>query len=157
MFFSGCKKPVNLQSEWLDTQINIDGNDIDWKEYPFFYDEQTRTDIGLYNDDKNLYLCFLNMDKDIQNQILRKGLYIWFNKTGGKEKELALCFPEGGGFGSPGGRGRFDGPPDRSRGMPLPTDMSSDITGPPEGRPVDPNMPQGRSFPQGSTPASRLN
>ncbi len=165
LFFvgNGCKKTIELQSEWLDKKIEIDGRDIDWKDYPFFYDEKTRTCIGLYNDDKNLYMCFQTMDKDIQNQILRQGLYIWFNKTGGKEKELALCFPEGGGFGGPGGRGGpggFGGPgglPDSSRGMPdPPSDMPSEMSGPPEGRPDSSNMPPGRPAPQGFTRDARL-
>lgn len=150
LFLNGCNDPVDLQSKWLDKEIVIDADDNDWKDYPFLYDEKTRSLIGFYNDDKNLYVCFQTMDKDIQRQLISQGLYIWFNKTGGKEKELALCFPEGGGFGGLGGPG---GPPDMSSGMPgSPPDMS----GTQGGRSEDRNMPPKRPFPQGSTPDARL-
>jgi hypothetical protein len=129
LFLNGCKEPVDLQSRWLDKEIVIDANDIDWQDYPLFYDEKTRSCIGVYNDDANLYLCFQTMDEDIQRQLLSQGLFVWFNKTGGKDKELCVCFPTGGRSNGPGG------PPGRL----------SDMPGPPTDRPSgDRNMPPGR-------------
>jgi len=94
------------------------------------------------------------MDEKIQREILSQGLYIWFNKTGGKEKDLALCFPAGGGFGGPGGPG---GSPDRSRGMPgPPPDMSSEISGPSGDIPERGSMSDRRPFLRGATPDSKL-
>jgi hypothetical protein len=131
LFLNGCKEPLELQSKWLDKEIVIDANDNDWQDYPFFYNEKTRSRIGVYNNDANLYLCFQTMDEDIQRQILSQGLFVWFNKTGGEEKELCVCFP----------RGRrlygLGGPPGRSPDRPDP---------PTERAPGDRNMPPGRPF-----------
>lgn len=148
---NGCKL-VELQSKWLDREIIIDGNGIDWKDYPFFYDEKTRSNIGLYNDDTSLYLCFQTMDEKIQKQILDNGLYVWFNQTGKKDKERALCFPERGDSRRPGGP-----PPGMPGGLPdIPSDRSADISGFPKGKADDPGRHPTRSFPQGSTPAERV-
>jgi hypothetical protein len=93
LFINGCKEPVEFQSKWLDRKIVIDANDEDWANYPFFYDEKSSSRMGMYNDDKNLYIYFQTTDTDIQQRITGQGLFLWFNKTGKKDKELALCFP----------------------------------------------------------------
>jgi hypothetical protein len=130
LFLDGCKEPVDLQSRWLDKEIVIDANDNDWQDYPLFYDEKTRSCIGVYNDDTNLYLCFQTMDEDIQRQILSQGLFVWFNSTGGKDKQFGVCFPTGrrsyglGGF------------PGRSPDIPgTPPGGSSDMSGTPADKP----------------------
>lgn len=145
IFLNGCNKPVNIQSKWLDRKIVIDADDKDWMGYPYYYDEKTRSCIGIYNDNENLYLCFQTMDKGIQREILGRGLYIWFNKTGKKDKKLGICFPSGRRFGRPG-----DGHFDRTSGMPgHPPDMPSNMSSPPGDRPDDQMIPQGRSFTKG--------
>ncbi len=115
VLLNGCKAPVELQSKWLEKKIVIDGNDTDWANYPFFYNEKTRSCMGIYNDSENIYIHFQTMDRDIQKEIERRGLTIWFNEEDGKEKELGFCFPAGGGpgrFGMPHGRdGNMPGPP----------------------------------------------
>ncbi len=145
IFLSGCNKPVNIQSKWLDRKIVIDADDKDWKDYPYYYDEKTRSCIGVYNDNENLYLCFQTMDKDIQREILSRGLYIWFNKTGKKDKDLGICFPSGGRFDGPWG-GRFDSAsamPGRS------PDMSSNMSGPSGDSPDERMMSHEHSFQKG--------
>jgi hypothetical protein len=142
LFLVGCKEPVDLQSRWLDKDIVIDAKDEDWQDYPLFYDEKTRSCIGLYNDNENLYLCFQTMDEDIQRQILSQGLFVWFNSTGGKDKQFGLRFPTGRGSYGPGG---FPGRPSDMTGPPA--ERSSDMSGPlGDSSSGDRNMPPGRSF-----------
>jgi hypothetical protein len=93
VFFNGCKEPVDIHSKWLDKKIVIDADDADWVNYPFFYDVKSSSGIGLYNDDKNLFIYFQTTDKDLIRQISGQGVFLWFNKTGKKDKELALFFP----------------------------------------------------------------
>jgi hypothetical protein len=76
VLLNGCKEPVELQSKWLDRRIVIDGDDIDWSNYPYFYDKKTQSCLGLYNDSENIYIHFQTMDRDIQKQIERMGLTI---------------------------------------------------------------------------------
>ncbi len=121
VLLSGCREQISTQSRWLDRVIVIDAKDTDWIDYPYYYDKKTSSSIGLYNDDKNLFIYLQTSDKDIQRRILGQGLFVWFNKTGKKDKELALNFPSGRRF------GRFEGtPPDAGSGKPNPPpDMSS--------------------------------
>ncbi len=146
----GCKEPIDLKSRWLDKEIIIDANDNEWTDFPFYNDKKTRTCVGIYNDDANLYVCLRNMDKDIQRKITGQGLYIWFNKTGGKDKQLAVVYPIGG---EPGWLGGPQDSPTSMQGNPI--DRSSDMPGPSsEGPSNDQNMPQMKPF--GHDSASKL-
>ncbi|MDM7919954.1 MAG: hypothetical protein QUS12_12410, partial [Methanosarcina sp.] len=98
---------------------------IDWANYPYFYDKKTQSCLGLYNDSENIYIHFQTMEREIQKEIERMGLTIWFNEQGGKEKELGLCFPAG------GGPGRFAIPGRDSNMSGLPLGMPEDISAPP--------------------------
>lgn len=130
LFFTGCKKPVDLNSMWIDRGIVVDADDQDWKDYPFYYEEKTRSPIGLYNDNENLYICFQTMDEDVQRKITRQGLVVWFNQTGDKEKQLGISYPLGNQLSGPGG------PTDESSGRPgPPPERSSDISGHPSKSP----------------------
>jgi hypothetical protein len=145
LFINGCKEPVEFQSKWLDKKIIIDADDADWANYPFFYDEKTQSHMGIYNDSENLYIHFQTMDRKIQKQIERMGLTIWFNEQGGKEKDLGLCFPAGGG---PGG---FGMPFGRGSNMPgLPPGMPEEISAPPhEGMEAGEKMSPSKMAPRG--------
>jgi hypothetical protein len=145
LLLNGCKKPVDLNSKWIDKEIVIDADDQDWKDYPFYYDENPQSLIGLYNDSENLYICFQTMDEDVQRQITRMGLVIWFNQTGDKEKQLGIGYPLGRQPGGPSGpmdefSGRPSPPPERSSEM---SDHSPDMES------GDKNMPPKRPFVQG--------
>ncbi|MBN1907742.1 MAG: hypothetical protein JW927_21890 [Deltaproteobacteria bacterium] len=144
VLLNGCKEPVELQSKWLDKKIVIDGDDIDWANYPYFYDEKTQSCLGFYNDSENIYIHFQTMDRDIQKEIERMGLTIWFNEQGGKEKELGLCFPAG------GGPGRFAAPPGRDSKMPgLPPGTPEEISAPPPEEMEAKEMPASKTAPRG--------
>lgn len=132
LVLSGCRKPVELKSRWMDREVIIDGNDSEWKDYPLYYDEETRSSIGFYNDSQNLYVFFKTMDEDLQWQILGRGIVMWFNKAGNKDKEWAIMFPMGRGPG-----GMHGGPPGRSQNKGKgngPPGGSPDMKGPPPDR-----------------------
>lgn len=84
------------------------------------------------------------MDRDIQKQIERMGLTIWFNEKGGKEKEVGLCFPAG------GGSGRVATPPKRGSNMPgPPPGMPEEISAPPPEEMEGREMPASKRAPHG--------
>jgi hypothetical protein len=130
LLLDGCKKPIDLKSKWIDREIVVDGHDQDWKDYPFYYDEKTRSCIGVYNDNENLYICFQSMDEDVQRKITRQGLVVWLNQTGDKEKQLGIGYPLGRQPGGPGGSmDEFSGRPGP------PPERSSDVSGHPSKSP----------------------
>jgi|GEM_PF-4071972 len=104
ILFSSCNEPANLQSRWRDRDIVVDGKDNEWQDCRLYTDQMTRTNIGIYNDDDYVYICFSTMDPDIQKAIVRQGFIIWFNETGGKGKALGVRYPIGASSGiGPGG------------------------------------------------------
>jgi hypothetical protein len=94
LLISGCREP-ELNSKWLDREINIDGLDNEWQDNRLHYDEVNRALIGVYNDKQYLYLRLSSRDKTMQRKILWLGLTVWFDNKGGKEKRFGIRYPLG--------------------------------------------------------------
>ncbi len=90
---TGCGDQ-NINSKWRTQNLTIDGNDSDWGNSLTFYDKLNAL-VGVENDNKFLYLCFVTTDQQLQNKILRMGLTVWFDKTGNNEKKFGIKFPIG--------------------------------------------------------------
>ena len=50
----GCKN-TQVQSQWSNNSIKIDGIDSDWQGMPLLYSEDLNASIGLTNDEEYLY------------------------------------------------------------------------------------------------------
>jgi len=90
---TGCGDQ-NINSQWKTQNIVIDGNDSDWGNSLKLYDKLNAL-VGVQNDDKFLYLCLVTTDQQLQNKILRRGLTIWFDKTGSNDKKFGIKYPIG--------------------------------------------------------------
>ena len=90
----GCNEP-KLKSKWRDRDILIDGVDKEWEDCRLYYDNDTRTSIGLFNDKDDLYVNFSTSDRMIQRQIIEQGFTVWLDSTGGKDKHLGIFYPTG--------------------------------------------------------------
>lgn len=95
ILLSSCNEQTNLQSKWRDKDITIDAGDNEWQDCQLYTDPITRTNIGIYNDDAYVYICFSTMDVNLQKAIVRQGFVIWFNETGGKDMALGVRYPIG--------------------------------------------------------------
>lgn len=95
MIFSliGCNE-LELKSQWLNREITIDGNSEDWLDTTMYFREED-VSIGLFNDDDFLYLCLTSKNANIRSQVMGRGLKIWFDPKGGKEKTFGIRFPLG--------------------------------------------------------------
>jgi hypothetical protein len=91
--FSRCTN-LEMDSLWLNRVITIDGSDVEW-ENAKAYVEKANVSIGAFNDGEFLYLCLLSMDRRIEGQIMRRGLTVWFDPKGGKDKSFGIHFPLG--------------------------------------------------------------
>lgn len=123
MFAGGCKRTVSVDSRWASEDIVVDGQDSEWRNGGLYYDEKTNTKIGIKNDAKNLYVCLICKDGNIQRQILQRGFTIWISRDKRKNKLWGLRYPTGAeGFGDmagPGGsegRGALNNPGNNSAG-----------------------------------------
>jgi hypothetical protein len=128
--FIGCSSAVQLTSAWKRTDIIIDGKQNDWQ--GDLYDlKKAKVTIGVRNDEKNLYLCFISTDKNVQRQIMSGGFTVWFDPTGGTDETYGIQFPvghtmKGGGPSSGGNAG--GAPPSMPENM-NGGEMSSDNSG----------------------------
>lgn len=91
---AGCNQ-VRVESLWKDRDIIIDGNDMEWINTKIIL-EKEHVAFGVFNDDNNLYIDLTTSDKQLQKQILGKGLTLFF---GTEETGFGIKYP----VASPGG------------------------------------------------------
>ena len=103
----GCGK-AELESRWRDREVAIDGSSADWDGALVSINDGAM-DVGLLNDDQNLYICLVAATRDDQIQMMAHGFTIWFDPDGGTEKTFGIRFP--GGLVSSGQKKRGQGPP----------------------------------------------
>ncbi|MBN1291699.1 MAG: hypothetical protein JXB48_07650 [Candidatus Latescibacteria bacterium] len=91
---AGCREP-KLESRWKNRDIVIDGDDSDWGNYIEFYDENTRIDLSLLNDNSDLYIKLDSRNKMLNRQIMSLGFTVWFDPKISKDKKFGIHFPLG--------------------------------------------------------------
>ena len=92
---SGSKhsKSNKLPGIWQIEPITVDGSNHDWPSpYPE-YDSKAMLGYAVSNDSKNLYITVETGDPATQLKILREGLTVWIDKTGGKDQVMAINYP----------------------------------------------------------------
>ena len=89
----GCGD-TKIDSKWRTQNIVIDGNESDWGNTLTYVDD-LKSLVGVENDDKNLYLCLVTTDQDLETKVLRMGLTVWFDNTAGNDKDFGIRFPIG--------------------------------------------------------------
>jgi hypothetical protein len=110
--FAGCGD-YELDSLWLgDSAITVDGDISDWRG-SLYYLEKEKASVGIQNDAEHLYICLITQDPTLSRQAVSRGLIIWFDPTGGKDKVFGINYPSGAGSGmrpQPGQRGQTPDP-----------------------------------------------
>ncbi len=101
---------LQVVSRWRDRPIAIDGRQDDWGSSGLtpFGDEPVSIDV--MNDADFLYVRLTASEAAIRNEILRRGLIVWFDPEGGTKKHFGIEYPvaEAGSFGE-GRYGRYGG------------------------------------------------
>jgi hypothetical protein len=95
----GCGE-AKLESRWRDREITVDGKRADW-EGALITINDGAMDVGVLNDEANLYVCLVAATREDQIQMMLGGLTLWFDPNGGKEETFGIRFPLGH---EPGGR-----------------------------------------------------
>lgn len=94
VLFSGCSA-VELYSDWSNRKITIDGKYSDWPNMQTYYSEKEKIVINLLNDNEYLYICLITRNRQIEVNLMEKGLVAWFDHTAKKNKTLGIRFPIG--------------------------------------------------------------
>ena len=91
----GCgNSKLELNSNWRDREITVDGNNADWLGAMLFFEEDN-VSVGLLNDENFFYICMIVEDQFMRTQVMRQGFTLWFDPEGGKEKTFGIKYPVG--------------------------------------------------------------
>lgn len=92
-FMVGCGT-LELNSDWRDREIIVDGSNDDWLGNMMYF-EKEYVSLGLLNDENFIYICLIAEDQIIRNQVMGQGFTLWFDPDGGKKKTFGIKFPIG--------------------------------------------------------------
>ena len=92
IFFSGCSSTEKLQSNWNNSKMKIDGDYSDWVNNLHAIKDEG-VSLGFKNDDKNLYICLMTVDRGKMMQMMRSGFIIWFYPTESDGKIFGIKYP----------------------------------------------------------------
>jgi hypothetical protein len=91
---SGCGGGNSLQSGWVDHDVTVDGDLQEWQGHLTLV-EDADVDLGVLNDDEYLYVSLVTASREAQRQIQMRGLIVWLDPTGEKEKTFGIRYPLG--------------------------------------------------------------
>lgn len=95
VFQVGCTTVgLNLDSNWRDREITIDGKNSEWIGAMWYFEDENIS-VGLRNDENFFYMCMIAEDPIIRAQVMRQGFTVWFDPDGGNEKTFGIKFPVG--------------------------------------------------------------
>lgn len=95
-FLAGCGT-IDIKSRWRDRDVVIDGKNTEWRYLTVLDDKETS--VGALNDGNFVYLILITSNRDLHNQVMRRGLTFWFDHDGGTDKKFGVHYPIGlGGF-----------------------------------------------------------
>jgi hypothetical protein len=91
IFFFSCHAQ-KIQSSWVDNHIIVDGVIEDWKDIPRTFEKDLKMMLGIANNDDNLYIMYCFNDPNLARMIAMRGITIWFNDEGNKDKIFGISF-----------------------------------------------------------------
>ena len=94
--FNGCSKP-EFQSSWPKSTIAIDGRGPEWSGKLVDVDKG-KASIGVMNDGEFLTLALVTGDDEIKRVLIRQGVIVWFDTSGGSGRLFGIRYPLGSGF-----------------------------------------------------------
>jgi hypothetical protein len=89
--FTGCGGS-EMDSHWRTKPITIDGTNTEWQD-AMVQVEDAHGMIGIVNDSSYLYLSLLTDDPGVQRQVMFRGLTVWIDPRGGKDKMYGVRYP----------------------------------------------------------------
>ena len=88
-------KRQQIDSHWRDRDVVIDGDNSEWAGPLRPVEENHPIIMAAMNDGQFLYVVLSTSDAAARRQILRQGLIVWFDPSGGDKKHFGVKFPVG--------------------------------------------------------------
>ncbi|MFQ5630529.1 MAG: hypothetical protein ACE5I1_17285, partial [bacterium] len=94
MILFGCGSGLQMNSNWRDRNITVDGVLNEWQGSTSFIEKQNVV-VGFFNDSENLYVSLTSSDRILQRQFMMMGFTLWLDAKGGKSRDFGVKFPVG--------------------------------------------------------------
>jgi len=88
-------KRQRIESHWRDRDVVIDGDNGEWPGPLLPVEENHPITTAAMNDGQFLYVVLSTSDPAARRQIMRQGLIVWFDPSGGDKKHFGVKFPVG--------------------------------------------------------------
>ncbi|HMK39474.1 MAG TPA: hypothetical protein VK569_09040 [Bacteroidota bacterium] len=85
---SGCRS-LGLESRWADRAGEAENA---WRGALLPLNDRDAS-LSVLNDDKHLHVAFITTDPELQDRIMKQGLYIWFDPNGGEARRIGIRYP----------------------------------------------------------------
>ena len=92
-FMAGCGM-IDLKSHWRNRPVVIDGKNTEWGNSLVLLDDK-ETSIGIMNDSEFIYIGLVTTNRNLRNQVARRGITFWFDVEGGKDEKFGVHYPLG--------------------------------------------------------------
>ncbi|MDA0337988.1 MAG: hypothetical protein O2782_22695 [bacterium] len=89
---AGCSQAPRINSHRPVNAILVDGRDVDWGDRRYVL-EKLNVTIAVANDADNLYVCIATSDRDVQMQLVRRGIELWLDPRGGMKDYFGVRIP----------------------------------------------------------------
>jgi hypothetical protein len=91
---AGCRSQ-KVQTKWSREPVKVDGEMTEWTGGSTVYFEDIGVQLGLQNDDKDLYLLFRFSNQAWARAIRMGGLTLWLDNSGKKKKDFGIRYTGG--------------------------------------------------------------
>jgi hypothetical protein len=85
---------IDLKSHWRNRPVVIDGKNTEWGNSLVLLDDK-ETSIGIMNDSEFIYIGLVSTNRNLRNQVSRRGITFWFDVEGGKDEKFGIHYPLG--------------------------------------------------------------
>lgn len=92
IIFACNNKVVVETNHWASQIPSINGNLNDWNNLQRSA-KQNAFQYEISNDEENLYIGFRVIDPNVQTNIMRRGMTIWFDTLGKKKRHIGIGYP----------------------------------------------------------------
>jgi hypothetical protein len=94
ILITGCNTQ-EVQTYWSAAPVKVDGEMTEWPSGSTAYFEDLGVQLGLRNDDQNLYLLFRFNNQNWARAIRMGGMTLWLNNSGKKKKDFGIRYTGG--------------------------------------------------------------
>ena len=92
LLFCSCASAPLYQSVWQASPVTVDGDATDWQRPLAYYDADSKLSFTVSNDSTKLYFMIEAYDEPAQMKIIREGLQLWIDTSGGKSNDIGILY-----------------------------------------------------------------